>query len=73
MEPATNGDIFPERNTKTECIDIDDNREVFHEDEYRALGWMRYAGVHSIADAAALMGGPIAREIAGGLFLLTWM
>ncbi|KAG7048278.1 neutral amino acid transporter [Colletotrichum scovillei] len=126
MEPATNGDAFPERNSKTECIDIDDNREVFHEEEYRALGWkrtgiilmklcfatgvltipsafssvgygpgiallvgwgtlatyyayimyvfrMRYAGVHSIADAAALMGGPIAREIAGGLFLLTWI
>ncbi|EXF84118.1 neutral amino acid transporter [Colletotrichum fioriniae PJ7] len=92
MEPATNGDAFPERNTKTECIDIDDNREVFHEEEYRALGWKRTGiilmklcfatGVLTIpsafssvgiADAAALMGGPIAREIAGGLFLLTWI
>lgn len=34
---------------------------------------MRYSGVHNIADAAGLMGGPIAREVAGGLFLLTWM
>ncbi|KAJ4293365.1 hypothetical protein N0V90_008647 [Kalmusia sp. IMI 367209] len=33
----------------------------------------RYRGVHNIADAAAVMGGPIAREIAGGLFLLTWV
>lgn len=34
---------------------------------------MQYAGVHNIADAAGLMGGPIAREVAGGIFLLTWM
>ncbi|KAF2798708.1 hypothetical protein K505DRAFT_333221 [Melanomma pulvis-pyrius CBS 109.77] len=34
---------------------------------------MRYKGVHTIADAAAVMGGPVAREIAGGLFLLTWV
>ncbi|KAE9569051.1 N amino acid transport system protein [Colletotrichum fructicola] len=34
---------------------------------------MRYPGVHNIADAAALMGGPVAREVAGGLFLLTWV
>ena len=34
---------------------------------------MRYRGVHSIADAASVIGGPIAREIAGALFLLTWM
>ena len=34
---------------------------------------MKYRGVHNIADATALMGGPIAREIAGGLFLLTWV
>ncbi|KAF7543008.1 hypothetical protein G7Z17_g11093 [Cylindrodendrum hubeiense] len=34
---------------------------------------MKYRGVHNIADAAAVMGGPIAREIAGGLFLLTWI
>ncbi|KAH8889051.1 hypothetical protein GQ53DRAFT_723842 [Thozetella sp. PMI_491] len=34
---------------------------------------MKYRGVHNIADAAAVMGGPIAREIAGGLFLLTWV
>lgn len=34
---------------------------------------MRYKGIHTIADAAGLMGGPIAREIAGGLFLLTWV
>ncbi|KAL2201782.1 hypothetical protein CC79DRAFT_1281382 [Sarocladium strictum] len=34
---------------------------------------MQYAGVHNIADAAGLMGGPIAREIAGAIFLLTWI
>lgn len=34
---------------------------------------MKYRGVHNIADAAAVMGGPVAREIAGGLFLLTWV
>lgn len=34
---------------------------------------MKYAGVHNIADAAGLMGGPIARELAGAIFLLTWM
>ena len=34
---------------------------------------MRHPGVHSIADAAAILGGPIAREVAGALFLLTWM
>lgn len=34
---------------------------------------MRHSGVHNIADAAAVLGGPIAREVAGGLFLLTWM
>ncbi|KAL6399453.1 putative neutral amino acid permease protein [Ilyonectria robusta] len=34
---------------------------------------MKYRGVHNIADAAAVMGGPIAREVAGGLFLLTWI
>ncbi len=34
---------------------------------------MKYRGVHNIADAAAVVGGPIAREIAGGLFLLTWV
>ncbi|OAG37943.1 hypothetical protein AYO21_07793 [Fonsecaea monophora] len=34
---------------------------------------MRYRGVHNIADGAAVMGGPIAREVAGGLFLLTWI
>lgn len=34
---------------------------------------MRYSGVHNIADAAAVLGGPIAREVAGALFLLTWM
>ncbi|KAI9641909.1 hypothetical protein NHQ30_009777 [Ciborinia camelliae] len=34
---------------------------------------MKYSGIHNIADAAAVMGGPIAREVAGGLFLLTWI
>jgi hypothetical protein len=34
---------------------------------------MQNAGVHNIADAVGLMGGPIAREAAGGIFLLTWM
>ena len=34
---------------------------------------MQNPGVHNIADAAAVLGGPIAREVAGGLFLLTWM
>ncbi|CAM1508651.1 Fc.00g054990.m01.CDS01 [Cosmosporella sp. VM-42] len=34
---------------------------------------MKYRGVHNIADAAEVMGGPIAREVAGGLFLLTWV
>lgn len=34
---------------------------------------MRYRKVHNIADAAHVMGGPIAREVAGVLFLLTWM
>ncbi|KAJ4248418.1 hypothetical protein NW762_012755 [Fusarium torreyae] len=34
---------------------------------------MKYPGVHNIADAAAVVGGPIAREIAGALFLLTWV
>ncbi|KEZ39569.1 hypothetical protein SAPIO_CDS9472 [Scedosporium apiospermum] len=34
---------------------------------------MRYPGVHNIADAAGLVGGPIARELASALFLLTWI
>ena len=34
---------------------------------------MKYKGVHTIVDAAMLMGGPIAREVATVLFLLTWM
>ncbi|CAK7234861.1 hypothetical protein SBRCBS47491_009091 [Sporothrix bragantina] len=104
----------------------EDSGEIFHQAEYRALGWiragviliklcfatgvlaipsafstigyapgiillvcwgslttyyayimyafrMRYPGVHNIADAAGLMGGRIAREIAGALFLLTWV
>ncbi|KAI5922372.1 transmembrane amino acid transporter protein-domain-containing protein [Camillea tinctor] len=34
---------------------------------------MKYRGVHNIADAAEIIGGPIAREVAGGLFLLTWV
>ncbi|SPO01220.1 related to neutral amino acid permease [Cephalotrichum gorgonifer] len=34
---------------------------------------MRNPGVHNIADAAAVLGGPIAREVAGALFLLTWV
>jgi hypothetical protein len=33
----------------------------------------QYRRVHNIADAAAVMAGPIAREVAGGLFLLTWV
>ncbi|KIW10754.1 hypothetical protein PV08_10053 [Exophiala spinifera] len=33
---------------------------------------MKYKGIHNIVDAAALMGGPIAREATGALFLLTW-
>jgi hypothetical protein len=34
---------------------------------------MQHAGVHNIADAAHVVGGPIAREIAGAIFLLNWM
>ncbi|KAF7563731.1 hypothetical protein G7046_g380 [Stylonectria norvegica] len=34
---------------------------------------MKYRGVHNIADAAAIMGGPVAREVASGIFLLTWV
>lgn len=34
---------------------------------------MKYRGIHNIVDAAMLMGGPIAREVAAVLFLLTWM
>ncbi|KAF4119480.1 Transmembrane amino acid transporter protein [Geosmithia morbida] len=34
---------------------------------------MQHASVHNIADAAAVMGGPIAREITSSLFLLTWI
>ena len=34
---------------------------------------MRYPGVHNIADAAFIVGGPVYREIAGALFLLTWV
>lgn len=34
---------------------------------------MRHPGVHNIADAAFLLGGPIAREIASLIFLLTWI
>ncbi|EPE04122.1 neutral amino acid transporter [Ophiostoma piceae UAMH 11346] len=34
---------------------------------------MRHPGIHSIADAAALLGGPIAREVASFIFLLTWV
>jgi amino acid permease len=34
---------------------------------------MRFRGVHTIVDAAMLMGGPIARELASVFFLLTWM
>ncbi|POR35258.1 hypothetical protein TPAR_04541 [Tolypocladium paradoxum] len=34
---------------------------------------MRNPGVHNIADAAAVLGGPVAREIAAALFLLTWI
>ncbi|KAF9881554.1 hypothetical protein CkaCkLH20_00700 [Colletotrichum karsti] len=111
---------------KTDYLDSSNAGEVFQQDEYRALGWirtsiilmklcfatgvltipsafssvgygpgiillvswgtittyyayvmyafrMRFPGVHNIADAAGLMGGPIAREISGGLFLLTWV
>jgi hypothetical protein len=34
---------------------------------------MKYRAVHTIADAAAILGGPVARELAGFLFLLTWV
>ncbi|WVQ85847.1 hypothetical protein IAT38_008015 [Cryptococcus sp. DSM 104549] len=34
---------------------------------------MKYSGVHNIADGAMIIGGPILREIVGGLFLLTWV
>ena len=34
---------------------------------------MQHRGVHNIVDAAMLMGGPVARETASVLFLLTWM
>ncbi|CAG9954253.1 unnamed protein product [Clonostachys rosea f. rosea IK726] len=34
---------------------------------------MKYPGVHSIADAAAIVGGPIYREVACFLFLLCWI
>ncbi|KAL6850718.1 hypothetical protein ACO1O0_007843 [Amphichorda felina] len=34
---------------------------------------MRNPGVHNIADAADVLGGPIARDVAGALFLLTWI
>ncbi|KAI1857905.1 hypothetical protein JX265_010935 [Neoarthrinium moseri] len=34
---------------------------------------MKYRGIHNIADAAAVLGGPIAREIASAIFLLTWI
>ncbi|KAF4471294.1 neutral amino acid permease [Fusarium albosuccineum] len=34
---------------------------------------MKHPGVHNIADAAAVIGGSILREIAGILFLLTWV
>ncbi|WWC63883.1 uncharacterized protein I303_106488 [Kwoniella dejecticola CBS 10117] len=34
---------------------------------------MKIPGIHSIADAAHVMGGSIARDVTGGLFLLTWV
>ncbi|OCF40039.1 hypothetical protein I317_06177 [Kwoniella heveanensis CBS 569] len=34
---------------------------------------MRFSNVHNIADAAAVMAGPIARDVTGALFLLTWI
>lgn len=34
---------------------------------------MKYPGVHNIADAAGVVGGPVLREIACILFLLTWV
>ncbi|SPO05382.1 uncharacterized protein DNG_08069 [Cephalotrichum gorgonifer] len=34
---------------------------------------MKHRGVHNIADAAMVMGGPVAREITSVLFLLTWI
>ena len=34
---------------------------------------MKFTGVHDIADAAGIVGGSVAREIAGFLFLLTWV
>ncbi|KAL2212796.1 neutral amino acid transporter [Sarocladium strictum] len=33
---------------------------------------MRYAGIHNIADAAAMVGGPILREIACACFIVAW-
>lgn len=33
---------------------------------------MRYAGIHNIADAAGKVGGPVLREVAGGLFIVAW-
>jgi hypothetical protein len=33
---------------------------------------MRYAGIHNIADAAGMVGGPALREVAGALFIIAW-
>ncbi|KAK6087032.1 neutral amino acid transporter [Seiridium cupressi] len=33
----------------------------------------KYPRVHNIADAAGILGGPVARELAGAIFLLTWV
>ncbi|PNH75944.1 hypothetical protein VD0001_g1608 [Verticillium dahliae] len=33
---------------------------------------MRYAGIHNIADAAGIVGGPVLREVAGALFIVAW-
>ncbi|KAL9941637.1 hypothetical protein D7B24_003687 [Verticillium nonalfalfae] len=33
---------------------------------------MRYAGIHNIADAAGMVGGPVLREVAGALFIVAW-
>ncbi|KAJ3962790.1 hypothetical protein N0V92_000476 [Colletotrichum tropicale] len=55
--------------SQTESVDVEDVDYAYVMYAFR----MRYPGVHNIADAAALMGGPVAREVAGGLFLLTWV
>ena len=33
----------------------------------------RHAGCHSVADMAGVIGGPLLRELAGALFMITWI